>query len=56
MLHLRQPLDQPPHRTLGRLGVGPVNGNMLVKSRSVSFGEWVFRLHAFILIYAFNAL
>lgn len=30
MLHLRQRLDQPPDRTLGRPGVGPVNGNMLV--------------------------
>lgn len=56
MLHLRQGLDQPPDRTLGRPGIGPVNGNMLVKSRSVSLGEWVFSLHSFILIYAFNAL
>lgn len=45
MLHLRQPLDRPPDRIAGTPGVGPVAGNMLVASRSVSFGECVFSLH-----------
>lgn len=40
----------------GDLEGGPVKGNMLVTSRSVSFGEWVFNLNSFLLIYACNTL